>query len=311
MGHTAVASIKKTTRRRNSQEPDAVCEAALNALALLMDPILDFVFDLGVSAHDINSLIRAKAVQVASQRLIREEGVSSKSRVAIITGLPRSEVTKLLGLPKSLQRTKLGQSPARRTLAGWLNDPRFLTPSGEPAVLPIFGKRRSFEQLVSKYSPGIPLRAMLDEVIRIGAVDRLPDQRVRACKGTSTSKYFDPTAIEAVGKHCRDLLVTLIQNLRGERRMFESTTLVSNGNPHMLHDARVATVACSKDFIDQVALLFKRYQTKDRRASNKDTRRAGVTIFYFEDLICPSNRAPTQINRKLVRRKNLRRRPPQ
>jgi hypothetical protein len=152
---------------------------------------------------------------------------------------------------------------------------------------------------------------MLDEVIRIGAVDRLPDQRVRACKGTSTSKYFDPTAIEAVGKHCRDLLVTLIQNLRGERRMFESTTLVSNGNPHMLHDARVATVACSKDFIDQVALLFKRYQTKDRRASNKDTRRAGVTIFYFEDLICPSNRAPTQINRKLVRRKNLRRRPPQ
>lgn len=296
--------------RRNLQEPDPVREAALNALALLVDPLLDFMFDLGVSVHDVNSVVRARAVQVASNRLIRNEGVSSKSRIAIITGLPRSEVTKLLNPPNSLKRTKLVQQPAKRTLTAWLNDPKFLTSSGEPAVLPIFGKRRSFEKLVSKYCAGIPLRAMLDELIQIGAVDRLPNQRVRTYTCASTSKNFAPHAIEAVGEHCRDLLITLTKNIRGEQRMIESTVLVSDGDPRMLHDIQKDIVDDSKDYINDVAFLLKQLQHRDKRAPNCETRRVGVTIYYFEDQIYPPNGVSTQFNKRVVRRKNLRRRRP-
>lgn len=293
--------------RRNLQESDPVREAALNALAHLVDPLLDLMFDLGVSVYDVNALVRARAVQVANKRLVRDECVSSKSRIAIITGLPRSEVTKLSKLPDSLPGTKLGQLPAQRTLQAWLNDPSYLTPSGEPAVLPIFGKRRSFEQLVSRYCAGIPLRALLDELIQIGAVDRLPNQRLRTSTCASTSTNFAPNAIEAVGEKCRELLVTLIQNLRGEQRMIESTTLVANGDPKTLRDFRKGVVADGKYFINEVAYLLKRLQNKNKQVRNREPRRVGVTIYYFEDP-CPPNKASTQFNKKPVRRKNLRRR---
>jgi hypothetical protein len=200
--------------RRTSPEADPIREATLSALELILDPLLDLMFDVGISVQELSYLIRSRAVQVATGRLLRANGRQSNSRVAIVTGIPRSEVTKLSKFGNTLRRRKAGQQPAMRTLTGWFSDPKYLNTSGDPAVLPIFGKRGSFENLVSKYGAGIPVRAMLDELIQIGAVERLPNQRVSTKTRVPISVGMTPNAIEAAGEHCKDLLGTLIQNLR-------------------------------------------------------------------------------------------------
>ena len=165
------------------------------------------MFDTGVTVQEFNHLLRNRAVQVAAGRVSRESGRCSKSRVAIMTGLPRSEVTRILGLIHSESEISYRQHPARRVLAAWYDNPSFLTDSGEPAVLPIFGKRRSFEHLVAMHGAGIPVRAMLDELTQINAVERLADQKVTAISRVPISTGLTPNALAAVGERCGDCYV--------------------------------------------------------------------------------------------------------
>lgn len=266
------------------------------------------MFDVGLSVQELNFLTRSRAVHVATRRLVKESGRRSNSRVAIITGIPRSEVTKISKLSKSRGSNEVSQQPARRTLAGWFSDPRYLSSAGEPAVLPIFGKRRSFENLVSKYGVGNPVRAMLDELIQIGAVERLPNQRVTIRTRVPVSVGLTPTAIEAAGEHCKNLLETLIQNIRrAERPLFEATSLISDARPNFLPVVRREIADQGTSLINAASSILKRSQgrvkTKD---ANQAGRRVGVTVFYFEDPL--DSTAQSASTGKLKRRTNLRRR---
>jgi hypothetical protein len=271
--------------RRASQDTDPIREATLSALEIILDPLLDLMFDVGLSVQELNHIVRFRAVHVATKRLLRDSGRNSKSRVAIITGIPRSEVTKLSKLANRRRKTKGGQQPARRTLTGWFSDPKFLNTSGEPAVLPIFGKRRSFENLVSKYGAGIPVRAMLDELVQIGAVERLANQRVSTKTRVPISVGLTPNAIEAAGEHCKDLLGTLIQNLRrAERPMFEATSLISDAKPSMLPIIRRDVAEQGINLINAASSILKRSQGRmKKKGSTRNGCRVGVTIYYFED----------------------------
>ena len=271
--------------QRTSRDTDPIRDAASSALELILDQLLDLMFDVGISVQELNYLIRSRAVHVASRRLAKEGGPTSKSRVAIITGLPRSEVTKLSKFVNTRRRTRAGQQPARRTLTGWFNDPSFLSANGEPAVLPIFGKRRSFEKLVSKYGAGIPVRAMLDELIQIGAIERLSDQRVSAKTRVPISVGLTPSAIEAIGENCKDLLGTLIQNIRRiDHPMFEATSLISDASSNMLPVIRREIAEQGTNLINAASSILKRSQGRaKKRTPNRDGRRVGVTVYYFED----------------------------
>ena len=293
---------------RTSYETDPIKEATLGALELILDPLLDLMFDVGLSVQELNFLTRSRAVHVATKRLVKDSGRRSNSRVAIITGIPRSEVTKISKLSKSHEHKKVSQQPARRTLAGWFSDPRYLSSTGEPAILPIFGKRRSFENLVARYGVGIPVRAMLDELIQIGAVERLSDQRVTIKTRVPVSVGLTPTAIGAVGEHCRNLLETLIQNIRRvERPLFEATSLISDASPNLLPVIRREIADQGTSLINSASSMLKRSQGRVKtKKADQAGRRAGVTVFYFEDPVESTDE--TGSNTKLQRRTNLRRR---
>ena len=293
---------------RISHGADPIKEATLGALELILDPLLDLMFDVGLSVQELNFLTRSRAVHVATRRLVKGSGRRSNSRVAIITGIPRSEVTKISKLSKSHRRKKVSQQPARRTLAGWFSDPRYLNSTEEPAVLPIFGKRRSFESLVARYGVGIPVRAMLDELIQIGAVERLPNQRVTIKTRVPVSVGLTPTAIGAVGEHCKDLLETLIQNIRRvERPLFEATSRISDASPNLLPVIRREIADQGTSLINAASSMLKRSQGRAKtKNADQAGRRAGVTVFYFEDPV--DSTAESASSAKPQPRTNLRRR---
>src|SRR5450631_15509 len=132
---------------RQPGSTDPVKDATVSALERILDPLLELLFDAGVTVQEFNRVARNRAVRIATKRVIKESGRESKSRVAIMTGLPRSEVAKMLGSSDSTPQSQPDHHPARRVVAAWHDDPRFLAPTGDPAVLPIFGKKRSFELL--------------------------------------------------------------------------------------------------------------------------------------------------------------------
>ena len=266
------------------------------------------MFDAGVTVQEFNYLLRGRAVRAATKRVTKECGRNSKSRIAIMTGLPRSEVSKILDSYASPLNTPLGQHPARRVLAAWYDNPRFLAATGEPAVLPIFGKRRSFERLVSLYGAGIPVRAMLDELTQIAAVERLADQTVRAKSRVPILTGLTTNAIAAVGERCGDLLRTLTNNLHNPMSpLFEATAIVSDANVDMVPIVRRELTAQGSSFINDANSLLKRSRNNPIGVLKKSTtkRRLGVTVYYFEDEVESNHRLAGEI--KQDRRKNLRR----
>lgn len=302
--------MPRTISPHKSRSNDPIKEATIAALKCAVDPLVDLMFDAGVTVHEFTQLVRESAVRAAAKRVAKESGRDSNSRVAIMTGLPRSEVARVLKSDNVWPAKVVGQHPARRVLSAWFDNPRFLAANGDPAVLPIFGKRHSFEQLVAMHSRGIPVRAMLDELTQIGAVDRLPDQRVRAKCRIPISTGLTGSAVAAIGDRTRDLLATLTNNLRRTSSpLFEGTAIVDNADLELVALVRREITEQGTNFINTTNSLLSRTCVKPNRSTVKPSAkcRLGVTVYYFQDDIDGVTESKTETT--YTRRKNLQRRP--
>lgn len=289
---------------------DPVKEATISTLQRILSPLLELMFDTGLTVQDLNKVARVAAVRVAARRIIKDGGHGSKSRIAIMTGLPRSEVAKFLRSTNAVGDAKPNQPPARRVLAGWHDTPTFLAPDGSPAILPIFGNRRSFEKLVEKFGGGIPVRAMLDELTQLNAIERLSNQRIRAKSRLPILTGLNSRSIEAIGDRAGDLLETLVHNLRrNDHPFFEGTATLDAIDSEMVNLLKREIADQGANFINSAHLLLRRSQR--RRAPKKGSEtsnfcRLGVTVFYFQDQPSKSNDSLNAHDG--TRRRNLRRR---
>jgi hypothetical protein len=64
---------------------------------------------------------------------------------------------------------------------GWFTDPRFVDDNGKPRALPVTGTA-SFQDLVKQFSGDIPKRAVLDELLAAGMVQRDSSGCLRAVR---------------------------------------------------------------------------------------------------------------------------------
>ena len=120
----------------------------------------------------MNSLLRTAAVQSAAMRQLEDSSRVNISGISAMTGIPRADVSRIL---KSSGSSTIGaierhQNITSRILSGWHSDPDFLTAVSCPRDLKIFGGGATFEYLVRKYGQGIPIRAIIDELQRVGAI---------------------------------------------------------------------------------------------------------------------------------------------
>lgn len=300
-------------KQHGSDLSDPLKEATIVALKRVVNPLVDLMFDAGITVREFSQLVRESAVRNAARRVTKEIGRDSKSRVAIVTGLPRSEVARILKRDDMYLGKHLGEHPIRKVLSAWFDNPRFLEATGEPSILPIFGKRRSFEQLVIMHSGGIPVRAMLDELTRIEAVERLSDQRVKAISRVPILKGLTSNAIALIGERTGDLLETLTSNLKPTSKpLFEGTALLEEIELESASLIRREIAEQGATFINSANSLLSRSRIRPNKSVGKPSAkyRLGVTVYYFQDNV-EVPKKPT-IEARHGRRKNLRRksRPP-
>jgi hypothetical protein len=298
------------TTQHQSDIDDPLKDATIIALKRLIDPLLDLMADATVTVQELNRLLREAAVQKAAERVIKECGRESKSRVAIATGLSRSEVARILASQISLSGARRGEHPTRRVLSAWHEDPKFLTTEGKPAVLPIFGRRRTFEQLVETYSRGDPVRAMLDELTRIGAVERLANQQVRANSRTPIVAGLTSDAISKVGERGSQLLEALVNSVRCKSLpIFEATAVVRDVNSTMASIIRTEIIQKGTSFITGVNSLLNRSRkgAKEPIPDAAINYHLEVIAYCFQDEHEFINNSLSDIGKG--RRKNLRRAP--
>src|SRR5262249_52595868 len=94
----------------------------------------------------------------------------SYSKLAVVTGLTRKEVSSLVGNidgSRSQPPRASREQRALRVVRGWRMDPRFHDERGRPAQLPLRTGRRNFAVLVRAYARDVTPMSVLAELERL------------------------------------------------------------------------------------------------------------------------------------------------
>lgn len=143
--------------------------ALRQALQGVLKPLVRVLIRSGVSFAEFAEVAKRLFVELAMRDMQIPGRKASVSRAAVLTGLSRKEVQRTLRESETSQLPGEQRNRAARVIEGWLNDPRFLDQEGRPRVLPATGGGDSFAELVQQYGADVPPRAILDELVRVGA----------------------------------------------------------------------------------------------------------------------------------------------
>jgi len=178
-------------------------------LKKLLEPLSRLAFDCGFSVNELHSMLREAAVRSAAGRQLEDERRINISGIAATTGISRGEISRILKYYGSIATDKVSngrQNPINQILAAWHTDTRFLTANKLPAQLDLYGRGFTFESLVRRHGRGIPVRALFDELTRIGAVELTASQKIFPKMSVAVNRRITPEVIEAFGGWATDLL---------------------------------------------------------------------------------------------------------
>ena len=206
----------------------------LSAFKPLMRPLVRILVRNGVSYGEFAELLKMIFVDAAQDVLQLPDSRQSVARLAITTGLTRIEVARLLEQTEEDAEALAGRlSRVGRLLAGWHQDSDFTGPYGIPYEVSFEGPpgRRSFCELVRRYTGDVPAPEMLDELKRIGAVLDLGNGFYRVLARSYIPSAADPAKFHAMSVAFTDLAKTLDQNLRPDEdhKLFERRVWAPNG----------------------------------------------------------------------------------
>jgi hypothetical protein len=264
-------------------------KAAVNAAILrMLGPLVRLLLASGVGVGDFMAIVKVAYVRAARDegRERRGEIRPNASRIAVVTGLTRAEVAAMLTEDTDERRTsERGRHRAERVLSGWWNDPDFQTPEGEPAILPLSGSRRSFGELVKRYSNEPRVTPILDELLRVNAVKRLADGSLKALSRTYATVRWNPDGIASLGEQLAEHCGTLLHNLEhpGEPRLVRrivNAQLDPLYRPMLVRDIQEQLEAVG-DSIDDA--LNDRRATVTPMRGGREAVRLGVAMYVFEE----------------------------
>jgi len=174
---------------------------------------------------------------------------------------------------------------AARVITGWVRDRRFSDESGQPTDLPFDGGNICFLQLVKSYSGDAPARAVLDELMRVGVVERTPDGRIRLLERGYIPRTGEIDKIGILGSDTSDLVSTIDHNIcHPESPFFQRKVCYDNLPSEALPELKKLAGEQSQALLE---LLDRWMSERDRDANPRlpgtGRMRAGIGIYYFQE----------------------------
>ncbi|MCB0346229.1 MAG: hypothetical protein KDD66_14015 [Bdellovibrionales bacterium] len=137
-------------------------------LKLLLAPAAHFCIRKMFSYADYIEAFKEVLIDVAAKEIARNNNKVTVSRLAVMTGVNRKEVTRIY---KSRQPIDDRPSVIMRVIGQWESDNLFLTKTWKAKPLTISGENSEFQQLVELVTKNVGHKAVLFELQRAGMVE--------------------------------------------------------------------------------------------------------------------------------------------
>lgn len=164
-------------------------QALLDGVRAVLRPLVRLLIARGITYPAFSRVLKEVYIEVARRDFSLSFKKQTDSRVALITGITRKEIGLLRrGQAPPAARQALDHTLATRVVDRWRAGPPYTTDDGTPYLLPYEAADRiSFVDLVAEIGGDIPPRAVLDELLRLGAATLTPRGEVRLAGAAATT----------------------------------------------------------------------------------------------------------------------------
>lgn len=260
----------------------------------LLYPIVSILLRNGIAFGTFMELAKWVYVDVATKEFSLPSKKQTISRIAILTGLSRKEVKRVKDKPILKDEGMMERyNRAARVIRGWIQDRTFLDGWGKPAILPMEGEGATFSLLVSQHSGDIPARAILDELLRVNAIEQLIDGRIRLLQRAYIPRSSEIDKLGILGTDVALLIATINHNLIGESQdaYFQRKVAYDNLPVEAIPELQRLTEQYGQALLEQLNEWLVQ-QDRDINPQVKGTGRkhAGVGIYFFEQDVSETNK---------------------
>lgn len=259
-------------------------KSALGAAVLrLLRPVIRILLRHGIPYGVFAEYARQLYVEVARTEFGVPERKNTISRVAIITGLTRKEVSRIQSENDHPVAPRVDRyNRAARVISAWSRDERLANMEGG---LPLDGSADSFAQLVKDFAGDVPPRAVLDELIRVKAVEPSDGNRLKLLTDVYVPDTDDDSLFQILGTDGAELISTIDYNMTqpGDQPRFQRKVAYDNLPRESLQRIQRLVAERGQELLVEVDQEISRLD----RDINPDTHgsgcmTAGMGIYYFE-----------------------------
>ncbi len=267
------------------------------ALRRVLRPLVKLMLARGVTYPYVADLLKALFVEVADTDFRIDRKPPTDSRVSLVSGVHRKEVSRLRQeMASDVEIVPSVVSLGAQLVAVWVGTPQYLDDNNQPLALARFasdGGALSFEALVASINSDIRSRVVLDEWLRLGLV-RYDEQR-RVCLNVQAfipAEGFDEKAFY-FGHNLHDHAAAAAHNLMGAGPPFFERSVYYDA----LSESSVAALATLSAQVGMKALLElnKSAIACEKTDAADTTPRQRMTFgvyFYAEALQAPAPAGP-------------------
>lgn len=278
-----------------------------------MQPIARTLLRSGIGFAEFAQWAKRAFVHVAENDFAPEGKEQSTTRISILTGMHRKEVAQIRKelAEDSVSTPRVSANRAERVINAWLRESDYLTDEGEPKELYLSekeirqtkasnnafgssgesGSAESFESLVLRYSGDMHPTPLLEELFRVGAVERTKNNKLRL-----KTRGYIPTAasqsqLDIFAQSLYDLSATLDNNLNVEidTKRFQRTVAYKHLSEKDVAEFKAFSERENEKLLQKLnQWLAERDMSLAEQQKADCQYRAGVGVYYFEELN-PSN----------------------
>ena len=252
----------------------------------MLRPLVRLLLRHGVAHATLTNWLKQLYIDTAATDFTLPGRKQSISRIATLTGINRKEVKRIMDQPPGDDNHHVRHNRAARVIHGWLADPEFVTSGGEPRKLELNSGTGDFATLVKRHSGDIPVRAILDELLRAGIVKQTRENKLALVQQAYIPCQSDEDMLFLAGDSVHDLLETIDHNLAAAGK--HSRLQLSVAYDNLPKEAVASFRQLSRDQATALLIEMDKFLSQQDRDRNPDVQgsgryRAGLGIYYFEE----------------------------
>lgn len=251
----------------------------LKSLYFLFRPIAAIALRHGVTAQELNEIIKQTMVDVCRERYGIRGRPTNKSRIAAMTNLTRVDVARLINTPMPLSEGA-SKNPVNRLIGVWMRDVPWQDENGDPRPLRTDVVDDEFQLLAKRVNSQIPYQTQLKELARQGIVAQEGNTVTLLQKGFVPSGD-EESLLPFLGEDAAALLDTMDHNLQSDKadRRYQRKLSFPALTPVGMQILQETASTAGQKLLEETDAIVAQHRAEEADGEN---RYCGMGIYVFD-----------------------------